>query len=347
MHPARKLAGKRVLVTGNTGFKGAWLQLWLQLIGAEVSGMSLEPDAKASHWQTLAFDSPQYIVDVRDADKTGRVIRSLQPELIFHLAAQSLVRESYRQPLATWQTNVLGTANVLEACRRLDKQCAVIVVTSDKCYENRGSGLPFRESDPLGGHDPYSASKAATELVASSYQRSFSSTETGMLVATARAGNVVGGGDWSDDRLIPDAMRAIFSDRPLDIRYPTATRPWQHVLEAISGYLILAARLAAREQHVAKSWNFGPDGDAHRKVVDVLERLRLQFPSLSWQVDSQAQPHEAELLSLDSSLARHELGWQPRWDFDTTMERVAAWYETWNDSGQAITEAQINEYQRG
>ena len=250
--------GRRVLVTGHTGFKGSWLALWLTELGADVTGCSLAPPTSPNHWDLLGLQIADHRLDVRDASAIARVVSQVRPEVVFHLAAQSLVRRSYREPLETWSTNVMGTANVLDACRQTAGVRAVVVVTSDKCYENQGWKRGYREDDRLGGHDPYSASKAATEMVAASYRGAFFGSKSTPLLATGRAGNVIGGGDWSEDRLLPDVVRAIAEGSTLEIRSPQATRPWQHVLEPLSAYLLLGQKLLEGRGECEGGWNFGP-----------------------------------------------------------------------------------------
>ncbi|MFT4872121.1 CDP-glucose 4,6-dehydratase [Congregibacter sp.] len=346
MITANNFAGAKVLITGNSGFKGSWLQLWLQLQGAEVTGLSLPPSTNPNHRDCLFPEARQSWIDVRDSDKVKSLVAEIKPDVIFHLAAQPLVRDSYRDPIGTWQTNVLGTANVLDACRDLHRPCAVVIATSDKCYLNKATGRAFVEDDPLGGKDPYSASKAAAEILASSYRDSFFGTDSEVLVATVRAGNVIGGGDWSDDRLVPDAVRACFEGHPLKIRYPQATRPWQHVLEATAGYTRLAAKLIEGDRSFARSWNFGPQGSENRPVIDVLSVLAVAWPQLTWAQEERGAPQEAPLLALDSSLAYEKLGWRPVWDFTTTIARTVEWYDAWYSSSHAITEEQITAYQQ-
>jgi CDP-glucose 4,6-dehydratase len=328
-------AGRRVLVTGHTGFKGAWLSLWLASLGAEVTGMALpagSPSLYGSAGVGSDVVSSDVSVDVRDFAAVSSFVAAAAPSVVFHLAAQPLVRASYADPAGTWDTNVMGTAHVLEALRLSGASLdAVVVVTSDKCYRNLEEGRPFREDDPLGGHDPYSASKAGAELVAAAYRDSY-----GLPVSTARAGNVIGGGDWSEDRLVPDAFRAVRSGSPLRVRSPGATRPWQHVLCPLHGYMTLAA------SGLSGAWNFGPAlGDA-RPVSWVVDRL-----GVPWKRDGGEHPYEAGFLSLDSTKAHEELGWEPRWDLERGIEETAAWYQAGDDADlRALTLSQIEEYMR-
>lgn len=336
--------GKRVLLTGHTGFKGGWLTLWLHSLGAQVTGVALGPQSHPNHWDLLKLPVDDRRVDIRNAGAIQRVINEVQPEIVFHLAAQPLVRRSYRDPLETWSTNVMGTANVLEACRHQDSIRAIVVVTTDKCYQNREWPWGYREIDPLGGHDPYSASKAAAELVAGSYRSAFFADNSSLLLATARAGNVIGGGDWSEDRLIPDLIRALEQNVPLEIRSPMATRPWQHVLESLTGYLLLGQNLLAGQQVFADAWNFGPEPEGNRPVCDVLGLLQQHWPALRWQVTEQPKPHEATLLYLDSAKARSLLGWQPVWGLHETLRETAEWYRAWLESKEVISSQQLAEF---
>ena len=339
--------GRRVLITGHTGFKGSWLALWLSELGAEITGLALPPPTSPSHWDLLDLTIGEHRLDIRDASAVAKVIADSQPEVVFHLAAQSLVRRSYRDPIETWSTNVMGTANVLDACRQIEAVRAVVVVTSDKCYENRGSERCYRETDRLGGHDPYSASKAATELVATSYRSALFATRSGALLATARAGNVIGGGDWSEDRLIPDVVRAVAAGSSIEIRSPQATRPWQHVLESVSAYILLGQKLLDGHRHYEGGWNFGPAPDDNCTVAGVLTRMRAFWPELAWQMTQQPQPYEAQLLSLDSGKARAELGWRPVWSLDATLRATAEWYRAYLEHGVAGSRSQLRQYVAG
>lgn len=329
---AEAFAGRRVLVTGHSGFKGGWLCLWLEQIGAQVVGISLPPPTEPSFYAATGLDRliDSRCADIRDADALQQAANGVDAEVVFHLAAQPIVRRSHRFPAETFATNVTGTANVLDLARAMPSLKVVVVVTSDKCYDNRGWSWPYRESDRLGGTDPYSASKACTELVAESYRRLWFAEPDGPHLATVRAGNVIGGGDWAEDRLVPDIVRAASNRLPLFIRNPRSIRPWQHVLEPLSGYLLLAARLLSSDgASFSGAWNFGPSGE---QTVDV-ETLARAIMACSSELDLPIRfgtdidaPHEASILKLDSSKAHAELGWQPRLAIDQTLSLTAEWY---------------------
>jgi CDP-glucose 4,6-dehydratase len=338
--------GKRILVTGHTGFKGSWLTMWLNQLGAEVVGISLPPETQPNHWNLLGLESTvqHHELDIRQAAEVASVFKACQPEMVFHLAAQPLVRRSYRDPLETWSTNDMGTANVLEACRQSSSVRAILAVTTDKCYENQEWAWGYRETDRLGGHDPYSASKAGSELVAASYHRAFFHTVGAPLLSTARAGNVIGGGDWSEDRLIPDLVRAIAAQQSLEIRSPNSTRPWQHVLESLSGYLLLGQKLIEGNKNFEGAWNFGPERSGNRTVADVLNRLQAHWPEMHWHQTAAHQPHEANLLYLDSAKAHTQLSWQPVWNLEITLQKTADWYRTFQSSQTAISTQQLFQY---
>lgn len=329
-------SGRRVLITGHTGFKGSWLSLWLQRAGADVSGYALEPPTQPSLYEAARVGEKMrsYHGDVRDLGGFQRVVAEHAPQVLIHMAAQSVVRRSYREPVETYSTNVMGTVNVLEAVRCAGIPCAVVVVTSDKCYEPRtGDGAaPHTEGDPLGGHDPYSNSKGCAELVSAAYRDSY-----GMPVATVRAGNAIGGGDWTEDQLIPDLVRATQAGRPALLRNPAAVRPWQFVLEPLAGYMRVAERLAGGDANAATSWNFGPNGREIRPVSWIADRFtRLWGDGAHWELDpAYEHPHETHWLRLDTSKAQDELGWSPMLSLDTTLAWIVDWYRGLRDGGDA------------
>ncbi len=323
--------GRRVLLTGHTGFKGAWLSLWLQSLGAELVGLAPGAPTRPSLYEQarVAAGMRELAGDVRDRAAVARATADADPEIVVHMAAQPMVRRSLLEPALTYEVNVMGTVNVLDAVRlHAPRARAVLVVTSDKCYENDGAGRPFREGDPLGGADPYSSSKACAELVTAAYRRSFHADGSGPRLATARAGNVIGGGDWGQDRLIPDAVRAVERDEPLLVRNPDAVRPWQHVLNPLCGYLQLIQALW-QGTDAARAWNFGPPPSEALPVRRVLDRLaELWDGRLQWRQDAGRNPPEARLLSLDSTDAARDLGWSPRWDLDRSLVEIVAWHRS-------------------
>lgn len=345
---------RRVLVTGHTGFKGSWLCEWLLSLGAQVVGLSLPADGTGTLFTDLALGPRLTDLrgDVRDLAAVERVVREWKPDFVFHLAAQPLVRLSYDDPHGTFETNVIGTINLLEALRRLDHPCAAIMVTTDKCYENREWVHSYREVDPLGGHDPYSASKAAAEICVSSYIRSFFQKHP-VRVATARAGNVIGGGDWASDRIVPDTIRALMQGSPVRLRNPRSTRPWQHVLEPLSGYLCLAAAIhrapeapAAERLALCSAFNFGPTLSSNVPVQRLVEEILQLWPG-EWQDASiSGNVHEAHRLNLSIDKANHLLGWQPVWTLPETVRHTVQWYHQWNAHGDvsSLTRLQIETY---
>ena len=325
---------KKVLVTGHTGFKGGWLAIWLQSLGAEVIGIALEPDSEPNLFQQADVEQgmTSIIGDIRNLDFVKKTIDHYQPEIVFHLAAQALVRESYLDPVETYQTNVMGTMNVLEAIRHCNSVQAAVMVTTDKCYDNKEWQWPYRENDRLGGHDPYSSSKACTELMIDSYRRSFFASSDSAAIASARAGNVIGGGDWAKDRLIPDILSAYNSRQDLKIRYPEAIRPWQHVLEPLHGYLILAEKLFSADGHdYAQAWNFGPAHDSVKPVSWIADYFAHHWPEFNWQLDGNEQLYEAGILKLDCSKAHKQLGWQPHWNLEQALDYIMAWTERFDE----------------
>lgn len=339
--------GKKVVLTGHTGFKGSWLSLWLNLLGANVSGFSIDVDENnLVEFTANSRPDNSIIGDIRNLSHLTETFRAFQPEIVFHLAAQSLVRLSYNDPITTFTTNVIGTVNLLEAVRKVPTVKAVVVVTSDKCYENSDWVWGYREQDPMGGYDPYSASKGCAELVASAYRRSFFK-DNGVAMATVRAGNVVGGGDWSADRIVPDIIRAVSTGQSVLVRNPNAVRPWQHVCEPLHGYLKLAERLYTKGNEYAEAWNFGPDEEGARTVSWLTDYVcRKWGKETSWHQDRGAHPHEANYLKLDCSKARTKLGWRPRLTVSTALDWTVEWYrESLNGAEvKSLTEQQIVRY---
>lgn len=340
---------KRVFITGHTGFKGGWLTLWLKYLGARVYGYALSPPTDPSLYTLAGLSSrlsSSTICDIRDADALVGALQAAKPDIVFHLAAQPLVRHSYAAPVETYAVNVMGTVNLLEAVRRTAGIRALINITTDKCYENREWVWPYRENEAMGGHDPYSSSKACSELVTAAYRQSFLEAAD-IHVASARAGNVIGGGDWANDRLIPDALRALDAGKPLVIRSPEAIRPWQHVLEPLAGYLILAQKLYDQGSSLADAWNFGPDQADARPVKWMIDYLYRGIPNAVYQTDTSARPHEAGILKLDSTKARVLLGWHPRWNLAAALDHTLAWHRAWQQGRDmaAVCLEQIQEYE--
>ncbi len=343
---------KKVLVTGHTGFKGSWLSLWLQHMGAEVSGYALPAPTRPSLFEKAGVAQGMHSVegDVRDLEQLTAAVQACRPEIIIHMAAQALVRYSYDSPVDTYATNVMGTVNLLEAARHTDSVRVVLNITSDKCYDNKEWLWPYRENEPMGGHDPYSSSKGCAELVTEAYRKSYFSSEGSQCaVASARAGNVIGGGDWASDRLIPDIVRAFAQASTVIIRSPGAIRPWQHVLEPLNGYLTLAEHLRESGQEYAGGWNFGPAEQGARPVQWIVERMIEAWgDGAAYELDSRPQPHEANYLKLDSSKARALLGWAPKLDLSRTLQWLTEWYRACEqgEDMRACTLAQIGTYQQ-
>lgn len=348
--------GRRVLVTGHTGFKGSWLALWLQQLGASVCGLALPAQGTPNHSRLLHLSLDEALVDLRDAALVRGALRRFAPEFVFHLAAQPLVRRGYREPAVTFDTNVMGLVHLLDAVRATPSVRVVVNATTDKCYRNdegndEGNddvGRAFSEADPLGGHDPYSASKACAEIVSASYRAAFLSHDDGrghaVALATARAGNVVGGGDWGEDRLIPDLVRAAAARQPTLIRQPAAVRPWQHVLEPLAGYLCLGQRLLADPAGAAEAWNFGPPPEAHRQVREVIDAFAAAWPAVRYALDAAPHPHEAARLHLDCAKAAQRLHWRAVWDLPTTLRRCAHWYRRQHEQGLLTSQDDLQQY---
>ncbi|MEM6515876.1 MAG: CDP-glucose 4,6-dehydratase [Bacteroidota bacterium] len=333
---------KTVLVIGDTGFKGSWLVHWLLRMQAKVVGFSLGPTTRLNHYGLLKEDYTSVNGDINNIDDLKAVFQSHKPDIVFHMAAQSLVRFSYSNPIDTLNTNIMGTANVLEAGRQTDSVKAIVNVTSDKCYENKEWIWGYRENDAMGGHDPYSASKGCAELITASYQKSFFQQEK--LLASVRAGNVIGGGDWSQDRLIPDMVKAASSGEPVSIRNPLATRPWQHVLDPLSGYLTLGQRLLSGERQFAEGWNFGPDHHSNVTVKTLVDNAKKYWETIDYRLEESKDYHEAHLLMLDCSKSSKLLKWAPVWDFQDTLKYTLNWYKTYYELNKLTTTSDLEQY---
>ncbi|MGY6239930.1 CDP-glucose 4,6-dehydratase [Burkholderia ambifaria] len=348
-------SGKRVFLTGHTGFKGSWLTLWLRSLGAEVTGYALAPDTTPNLFSLARVEEgiESVIGDIRDREQLLDALRRAGPEVVIHMAAQSLVRTSYSNPVETYEANVMGTVHVLDAIRQVRTVRSVVIVTTDKCYENREWEWGYRENEAMGGYDPYSSSKGCAELVTAAYRNSFFNEAAydthRVAIASARAGNVIGGGDWASDRLIPDIIKAISAGEIVNIRNPRAIRPWQHVLEPLCGYLLLAEKLYVEGPRYAGAWNFGPNDIDAQPVQAIVERLTSRWgDGAHWQLDGGDHPHEATYLKLDCSKARARLGWHPRWDLDFTLDKIVDWYRAAHEHEdvRALTLAQIADYSR-
>ncbi len=341
--------GKKVLITGHTGFKGSWLAYWLHRLGAEVHGIALDPPTDPDHFSSLKLPIDSSITDITHKEELEAVITRIDPGIIFHLAAQPIVRKSFEQPYETYMTNIMGTVNVLDVCRKLPSVKALVNVTSDKCYDNREWIWGYREDEPMGGKDPYSSSKGCSELVTAAFRHSyfrpdmFGNTHH-LLIASARAGNVIGGGDWAADRIVPDLVKAAASKTTLFLRYPGATRPWQHVLEPLSGYLTLGWKLLEGNSGFAHGWNFGPDIRNNVAVIDLVKEAASVWPSLQFDFEKKPQPHEAGYLMLDSTMAKKILRWEPVWDFRTTVKRTIEWYLGYYENSFINTAADLENY---
>ncbi|MCP4133190.1 MAG: CDP-glucose 4,6-dehydratase [bacterium] len=341
---------RKVLVTGHTGFKGSWLALWLKQVGADVLGYSLEPNTNPNHFSLIDCAIESAIGDICDTKKLHAAFNTFKPEIVFHLAAQTIVRASYADPVETFKTNVMGTLNIFEACKNAGSVKALINITSDKCYENKEWDRGYRENDPLGGYDPYSASKGCSEILTSSYRNSFFNPEQygtvhTTLLASARAGNVIGGGDWARDRLIPDIMRTLENKKKVIIRYPDAIRPWQHVLEPLSGYLHLGQKLLEGQKQYAGPWNFGPQAGEELRVSEVIQYIKRSLDTIQYNVETNPKnPHEANILRLDSTKANTLLNWNSLWTSKISLDKTIKWYKTLYEEKNVISSSQLNEY---
>jgi len=347
--------GKRVLITGHTGFKGSWLSIWLNELGANVIGYALKPPTTPSLFEVcdLKKKVTSIIGDIRNLKMLRDVFEKYQPEIVFHMAAQSLVRYSYKKPVETYETNIIGTVNLLEVCRHTPSVRVIVNITSDKCYENRDQVCGYKEDDPMGGYDPYSSSKGCAELITNAYLKSFFNPENfkehGKCLASVRAGNVIGGGDWAEDRFIPDCIKALLKNKPIIIRYPDAVRSWQHVLEPLFGYLLLAQRLYQEGPTFTGGWNFGPDDEGVKPVGWLVEQITEMWGNnASWEIDQGNNPHEAHYLKLDCSKAKSKLDWHPRWNLKLALDKTIEWYKAYcnHEDMLNITINQIKSYEK-
>tara|TARA_B100001113_G_scaffold149387_1_gene122528 strand:- start:752 stop:1834 length:1083 start_codon:yes stop_codon:yes gene_type:complete len=345
---------KKVIVTGHTGFKGSWLTAWLKILGADVIGISLDPPTPVSHYDSanIADGIEDYRTDIRNLDSLVKIFADAKPDYVFHLAAQPIVAKSYNDPIETWTTNVLGTINILEALKNLSNQCTAVIITSDKCYDNVEWEWGYRENDALGGPDPYSASKGAAEIAIKSYVKSyFNNPKKGIRVASARAGNVIGGGDWADNRIVPDSVKAWSNDQPLELRNPHSTRPWQHVLEPLGGYLVLASKLSSNDELHGEAFNFGPPSQQNYSVLSLVEEMSKHWEKVNWEVPKKSNDsfYESGLLKLNCDKALHLLDWKAVLKFEDTVKLTAEWYRSFYEDEKNISETtdkQINIYQK-
>ncbi|WP_277656468.1 CDP-glucose 4,6-dehydratase [Seleniivibrio woodruffii] len=342
--------GRRVFLTGHTGFKGSWLAMWLKAMGADVLGYSLSPNTSPSHYELLRLGVASVYADIRNRDLLNKAITDFRPEIVFHLAAQPLVRYSYDNPVETYETNVIGTLNVFEASRRVDSVRAIVNITSDKCYENREWVWGYRENDPMGGYDPYSASKGCSEILTASYRHSYYNINDygkkhHVLLASCRAGNVIGGGDWAKDRLVTDIMISVSKGAKVKIRNPYATRPWQHVLEPLSGYLNIGQMLMEGKKEFADGWNFGPSDEDSLSVESVVKNIKKHWDKIDYEIDRvENQPHEAKLLKLDCAKARMFLNWKNVWNSEEAFKRTVVWYKKFYEEQQLLTQSDLEQY---
>jgi len=335
---------KACLVTGHTGFKGSWLSYWLSLIGAKVYGISLSPPTQPNHYDLLNYKIKSYIQDINDLNSTEKIIRKINPEIIFHLAAQPLVRLSYEDPIISLTTNILGTANILESARKIPNLKAIVIVTSDKCYENKEWVWGYRENEAMGGKDPYSASKGCAEIVTFAYRNSFFDKPGSAIIASVRAGNVIGGGDWAKDRILTDIITSASKEKHVYLRFPEATRPWQYVLEPLSGYLTLGWQLLEGKRSFADAWNFGPNNESNVTVMELVYEASKHWDKIKFDFDKGPHQHEAGFLMLDSSKANKLLHWRPVWDFNTTVKHTVNWYKVYYESGKLLTDEILRAY---
>ena len=338
---------KKVFITGHTGFKGSWMVLWLKMMGANIKGYSLKPPSQPNLFEEINISNLIFseINDIRSYDSLKKSVQEFSPEIVFHMAAQPLVRASYKNPLETYETNVMGTANILEAALNTTSVRAFINITTDKCYENIEEDIAYVETDKMGGSDPYSSSKGCAELVTSAYRESFFKQKK-IGIASVRAGNVIGGGDWAEDRLIPDILRAFESNEPVIIRNPKATRPWQHVLEPLSGYILLAENLYNYPDEYSDGWNFGPNFEDVKSVGAIVDFMSSLWPNSSWQLDKSENPYEANFLKLDISKVKSKLKWHPTWNLETSLQKIVEWHKQWlsNSNMQDICIEEINQF---